>query len=81
MTVHLFVLNNVSEESDACTYIQPLLLRNNGRRDVLALREQYENEATIQTRVNIGVLDYARIPQSVAPCNYFRVDNLYQLLI
>jgi hypothetical protein len=25
LTVHLFILNNVSEESDACTYIQPLL--------------------------------------------------------
>jgi hypothetical protein len=25
MTVHLFILNNLSEESDACTYIQPLL--------------------------------------------------------
>jgi hypothetical protein len=54
MTVHLFILNNVSEESDACTYIQPLLRRNDGRRDVLALRERYENEATIQTRVNMA---------------------------
>jgi hypothetical protein len=54
MTVHLFILNNVSEESDAYTYIQPLLRRNDGRRDVLALRARYENEATIQTRVNMA---------------------------
>jgi hypothetical protein len=54
MTVHLFILNNVSEESDAYTYIQPLLRRNDGRRDVLALRERYENDATIQTRVNMA---------------------------
>jgi hypothetical protein len=54
MTVHLFILNNVSEESDAYTYIQPLLKRNDGRRDVIALRERYENEATIQTRVNMA---------------------------
>jgi hypothetical protein len=54
MTVHLFILNNVSEESDAYTYIQPLLQRNDGRRDVLALRDRYENEATVQTRVNMA---------------------------
>jgi hypothetical protein len=54
MTVHLFSLNNVSEESDAYTYIQPLLKRNDGRRDVLALRDRYENEATVQTRVNMA---------------------------
>lgn len=30
MTVHLFILNNISEESDAYTYIQPLLQRNTG---------------------------------------------------
>jgi hypothetical protein len=54
MTVHLFILNNVSEESDAYTYIQPLLKRNDGRRDVLALRDRYENETTVQTRVNMA---------------------------
>jgi hypothetical protein len=54
MTVHLFILNNVSEESDACTYIQQLLRCNDGRCNVLALRERHENEATIQTRVNMA---------------------------
>ena len=52
MTVHLFLLNNIGEESDAYTYIQPLLAQNNGRRDVIALTDQYENAATVQTRVN-----------------------------
>jgi hypothetical protein len=41
MTVHLFILNNISEESDAYTYIQPLLQRKDGRRDILALRTRY----------------------------------------
>jgi phage tail protein X len=54
LTVHLFILNNVSEESDAYTYIQPLLARNNGRRDVLALKDRYDNEASVQTRVNMA---------------------------
>ena len=54
LTVHLFILNNVSEESDAYTYIQPLLARNNGRRDVLALKHRYDNEASVQTRVNMA---------------------------
>jgi hypothetical protein len=52
MTVHLFYLNNISEESDAYTYVQPLLRHNDGRRDDIALQERYENAATVQTRVN-----------------------------
>jgi hypothetical protein len=52
MTVHLFILNNIGEDSDAYTYIQPMLGRNDGRRDIIALRERYDNDATIQTRVN-----------------------------
>jgi hypothetical protein len=52
MTVHLFILNNIGEDSDAYTYIQPILGRNDGRRDIIALRERYDNDATVQTRVN-----------------------------
>jgi hypothetical protein len=51
-TVHLFLLNNISEDSDAQAYIQPLILRNDGRRDWIALNDRYENTATIQARVN-----------------------------
>jgi hypothetical protein len=47
-TVHLFIVNNVSEDSDAHAYIKPLMIRNNGRLDIKALEERYENEATIQ---------------------------------
>jgi hypothetical protein len=54
MTVHLFILNKVSEESDAYTHIQPLLRHNDGRHDVLALCACYENEAAVQTRVNLA---------------------------
>jgi hypothetical protein len=51
-TVHLFLLNNISEDSDAHAYIHPLISRNDGRSDWQALCERYENEATIQARVN-----------------------------
>jgi hypothetical protein len=51
-TVHLFIANNVSEDSDAHAYIKPLMIRNNGRLDIRALEDRYENEATIQARVN-----------------------------
>jgi hypothetical protein len=54
LNVHLFILNNVGEESDAYTYIQPILGRKDGRRDILALRGRYDNEATVQTRVNMA---------------------------
>jgi hypothetical protein len=53
-TVHLFFLNNIAEDSDAYAYIQPLLLRNDGRRDIKALEDRYENAATIQARVNLA---------------------------
>jgi hypothetical protein len=53
-TVHLFILNNVAEYSDAEAYIYPLTLigRNNGQLDMMALSDCYENDATIQARVN-----------------------------
>jgi hypothetical protein len=51
-TVHLFLLNNVSENSDAHACIHPLVSRNNGRLDWQALCERCKNEATIQARVN-----------------------------
>lgn len=53
-TVHLFFLNNIEEDLDAYAYIQPLLLRNDGRRDMKALEDRYENAATIQARVNMA---------------------------
>jgi hypothetical protein len=51
-TVHLFLLNNISEDSDAHAYIQPLIMRNDGRQDWYALNERYENETTVQARAN-----------------------------
>jgi hypothetical protein len=53
-TVHLFILNNVAEDSDAYAYIYPLIGRNNGRLDMVALSDRYENDATIQARVNLA---------------------------
>jgi hypothetical protein len=51
-TVHLFLLNNVSEDSDAHACIHPLVARNDGRLDWQALCERCENEAAVQARVN-----------------------------
>jgi hypothetical protein len=51
-TVHLFILNNVDEDSDAHAYVYPFVRKNDGRRDWRALQERYENEATVQARVN-----------------------------
>ena len=51
-TVHLFFMNNISEDSDAHAYIHDLIGRTDGRRDWTALCDRYENEATIQARVN-----------------------------
>ena len=51
-TVHKIILKNVHEDSDAYTYIKPLLRHRNGRRDILALRERYASNATRQTTIN-----------------------------
>jgi hypothetical protein len=51
-TVHLFLLNNISEDSDAHACIHPLVACDDGRLDWQALCERCENEAAIQARVN-----------------------------
>ena len=51
-TVHQLILRNVNEDSDAYTYITPLLRRRDGRLDILALRDKYHNDATKQAIIN-----------------------------
>ena len=51
-TVHKIILKNIHEDSDAYTYVKPLLRHRNGRRDILALRERYASDATRQTVIN-----------------------------
>ena len=51
-TVHQIILRNVHEDSDAYTYIKPLLRSRDGRKDMLALRQRYQNDATKQTIIN-----------------------------
>ena len=51
-TVHQIILHNVHEDSDAYTYIKPVLRFQDGRRDMTALRDRYDNDASRQTRIN-----------------------------
>ena len=51
-TVHQLILSNVVEDSDAYTYIKRLLRYRNGRRDMIALRNRYNNDATRQAIIN-----------------------------
>ena len=51
-TVHQIILNNVAEDSDAYTYIKPLLKYRDGRKDIEALRERYDNDASRQAVIN-----------------------------
>ena len=44
--VHQFILRNISEDSDAYTYIKSKLEKENGREDIIALRYRYKNIAT-----------------------------------
>ena len=50
--VHQIILRNVSEESNAYTYIKPLLRYRDGRRDFIALKERYSSEASKQATIN-----------------------------
>ena len=51
-TVHKIILQNVNEDSDAYTYIKTLLRHRNGRRDIQALRDRYQSDATKQAIIN-----------------------------
>ena len=51
-TVHLIILRNVAEDSDAYTYIKPKIRQEDGRVDMEALMKRYENKATQQERIN-----------------------------
>ena len=51
-TAHNIILKNIHEDSDAYTYLKPLLRHQDGRRDRLALRERYSNDATKQVIIN-----------------------------
>ena len=58
-TVHQIIIRNVAEDSDAYTYIKPKVNREDGRVDIKALENRYENSATKQERINAAnrVLD------------------------
>lgn len=52
LTVHNIITRNISEASDAYTYIKPRIKKNNGRLDIIALKERYENKAMHETCIN-----------------------------
>ena len=53
-TVHKIILKNIHEDSDAYTYVKPLIRHRDGRRDIKALRTRYSSDATRQRRINVG---------------------------
>ena len=52
-TVHYIILRNISDESDAYTYIiKPELKSENGRKDFKALVERYDSHSSRETMIN-----------------------------
>ena len=51
-TVHQLIIKNITEDSDAYTYVKPILRHENGRRDIKALVDRYESAAGIQERIS-----------------------------
>ena len=51
-TAHRIIVSNISEDSDAYTYIKPMLRHEDGRRDIKALRARYLNTSTRQETIN-----------------------------
>ena len=51
-TVHQIILRNVGEDSDAYTYLKPRIDQEDGREDIKALFNRYDNQATQQERIN-----------------------------
>ena len=60
-TIHKIILKNVHEDSDAYTYVKPLIRHRNGRRDILALRERYSSDATRQNTINKAKVDLSTL--------------------
>ena len=60
-TVHQMVLHNVNEDSDAYTYFKTLVRHRDGRRDVLALRDRYANDAPKQAIINAAKSSLANL--------------------
>ena len=60
-TVHKIILQNVNEDSDAYTYVQPLLRKQNGGLDMLALNDRYHNNATKQAMINKAKLTLSHL--------------------
>lgn len=50
--VHKIILQNITADSDAYTYVKRLIRNRNGRRSWLALRERYSGDAARQTVIN-----------------------------
>lgn len=50
--VHQIIIKNIADDSDAYTYIKPQLRHEDGRRDIIALRNRYSNNAVKQERIN-----------------------------
>ena len=49
--VHQIILKNIAEYSDAYTYIKPHIRGGNGRKNIIALQERFENDGMLQERV------------------------------
>ena len=60
-TVHKIILKNINEDSDAYTYVKPLIRRRNGRLDMIALRERYSSDATKQGNINKAKAELATL--------------------
>ena len=50
--VHQFVLRNIGDDSDSYTCIKSILDVEDGRKDVVALKKRYCNNATQQEKIN-----------------------------
>ena len=52
LTFHNIIIQNIANGSDAYTYVKPHIKKDNGRRDIKALRGRYENSAMHEQYVN-----------------------------
>ena len=52
LTVHNIILRNITDGSDAFTYVKPYLKKDNGILDIQALMGRYENEAIHEQYIN-----------------------------
>ena len=62
---HQMILRNIADDSEAYTYVKSILDQKDGRKNIIALKERYCNNATQQEKIN----EANKVLKNITYCN------------